>query len=423
MYHSDIRGQSETVGTIFLLGVITIGISLVGGAAAFNYIDQESVNKPLVNLEIQAEDGDNVVVNHMGGESLDTGSTVIIVRGSILTTLAGADSFDGVRDGQFKTGESIRHHLGSRGAVKVFVVDEDVGEVVASEVITLPGSGEWLIENFNGPDRAEEGEDIEVSAEINNTADGELTQNVVFSVDGKPEDDEDITLSSGEQKFVEFDYTIDQGEDIQVAIATNDDSKSVEVTVEEMGDLVVENLTAPDEAKESEEIKVSAEINNTGTLELTQNITFSVNGTPTQTDENVAVSSGKKEINFTYEPTTLGEINVRISTDNDHKSETVNVNPMGASDLVALKTEVGDPVGVSDSMGDVYMEVPESYDSNVVIDVEHPFGFSNQTEVAPGEVVKLTVPTIFTPDSIFYIDEVNDDTFRNEVTIETSFFA
>ena len=426
MSQLDTRGQSGTVGSILLIGMVIVSITLAGGAATFNYINQESTDEPLTSLEIKSSDEGDVIVNHMGGEPLDIESTVVIVEGSIVTTFAGADSFDGERDGLFNTGESISHSLTNEGTVNALVVDENSGEIVASETITLSEGGQLWVEDFTTPDEAKEGEEITVSAEINNTGDGELTQDIMFSVNEETQEiDEEVTLSGGEDTVVEFDYTIIQEKDIQVRIATEDDDESAEIDVEKAGELKVEAFTAPDEAEEGEKITVSAEINNTGDGELTQYVVFSVDGDvdgdDVERNESVTVPPSGTEVNFIYEPESVGEIEVGISTDDDEDSDSVEITPKGPSSLVSLTTLDGEPFSTGffgNRMNDISVKVPESSESNITINIEAPISGTTTKTVSPGDKEQLD-DVMALDDGNYFIVNVVDNPEEDEVTIET----
>ena len=425
MSQLDTRGQSGTVGSILLIGMVIVSITLAGGAATFNYINQESTDEPLTSLEIKSSDEGDVIVNHMGGEPLDIESTVVIVEGSIVTTFAGADSFDGERDGLFNTGESISHSLTNEGTVEALVVDKNSGEIVASETITLTEGGQLWVENFTTPDEAEEGEEITVSAEISNTGDGELTQDVMFSVKTASEEiqeiDKEVTISGGENTVVEFDYTIIQEKDIQVRITTEDDDESAEIDVEKAGELKIEAFTAPEVSEEGEEIVVSAEIDNTGDVELTQEVLFSVNGDDEERNERVTVPPNGTEVNFVYEPESVGEIEVRISTDDDEDSDSVEITPKGPSSLVSLTTLDGEPFSTGffgNRMNDISVKVPESSESDMTINIVPPVLDTITVTVSPGDEEELD-DVMFFDDSFYWVDNVVDNPEEDEVTIET----
>lgn len=142
MLPSDTRGQSETIGTLLLVGMLVVTITLAGGAAVDNYLNQASADEPLVDLEIESEDSDKINIQHLGGEVIDTETTVVMVNGSILGVFAEADSFDGDRDGRFRPSESVTFtHSISEGTIDVLVIDQARNVVIEQEEITLVEPG------------------------------------------------------------------------------------------------------------------------------------------------------------------------------------------------------------------------------------------------------------------------------------------
>ena len=155
MLMSDIRGQSETVGTILLVGLVITAVTLAGGVMLFGYLNQASVNEPLVNLEIEPEDGDDIRIQHSGGENIDTETTKVMANSSTLGSLTDADSFDGDQDGRFVTGESVTYTPSiSEDTIDVLIIDRSTNTVIERETITLEDifdftSGDDVIDEVN----------------------------------------------------------------------------------------------------------------------------------------------------------------------------------------------------------------------------------------------------------------------------------
>jgi len=155
MLMSDIRGQSETAGTILLVGLVITTVTLAGGVMLFGYLNQASVNEPLVNLEIEPEDGDDIRIQHSGGENIDTETTKVMANSSTLGSLTDADSFDGDQDGRFVTGESVTYTPSiSEDTIDVLIIDRSTNTVIERETITLEDifdftSGDDVIDEVN----------------------------------------------------------------------------------------------------------------------------------------------------------------------------------------------------------------------------------------------------------------------------------
>jgi len=82
-------------------------------------------------------------------------------------------------------------------------------------------------------DEVEEGDTVTVEFTVENTGDAEGTQDIVFSVDGAEEDSVEITLDVGDTYSGEFTWEAGEPGDYDLEVASEDDSDSVTVTVEE----------------------------------------------------------------------------------------------------------------------------------------------------------------------------------------------
>ena len=387
MPQTDTRAQSETLGTILMIAVITASITFAGGAVTVNYFDQASTDKPLAELEIESEDGSNIDIRHTGGEALDMNNTVVIIDGLTLGTLGDIGSFDGNRDEVFSIGESITiNPSASRGTIEVLVVDKTTNSIVKREEIILVDrqEGKLSVENFDAPEDAKQGETITVSADIVHSGDVELTQDVNFSVNGIQEDTEEITLEDGSQN-VEFSYTVaeDEGADsITVEITTIDDGESAEVTVLDVGELTIENFDAPEDAEQGETITVSADIVHRGDVELTQDVTFNVNSNQVSSEE-VTLGGGVQNVEFSYtvpEDEDADSITVEITTDDDEESVEIPVN--AAPEVLYVSGSAGSSDGLFiDTNSVLNFEVESTYGAEIEIT-----GFSTTGPAGAGGV-------------------------------------
>jgi len=135
MPHTDAKGQS-TVAPILLVGLVMV-VGSLSAPVFLDHVGQSSVGGPLADLEIETGNGKDIVINHRGGEPINTESVKIVVDDSTLTTLSDADTFDGNQNGRFSLGESVTHTADDEGVVKVAVVDKDTGKTVAHRTIML----------------------------------------------------------------------------------------------------------------------------------------------------------------------------------------------------------------------------------------------------------------------------------------------
>jgi subtilisin family serine protease/uncharacterized lipoprotein YbaY len=195
--------------------------------------------------------------------------------------------------------------------------------------------GELSVTDFNAPTDARLGEEITVTAEISHSGDVELTQDVIFNIDGTQEGSREVTLDSGTQS-ISFSYTIparETADAITTAIKTKDDAASSDVAVLEMGELSVEDVSVPDNATRGEEITISADISHSGDFELSQDVMLGVSAPVDEyPTKEVSLASGERTVSFTYTIPEYGVVDpfsVQISTENDSDDATIDIVEAG----------------------------------------------------------------------------------------------
>jgi hypothetical protein len=194
------------------------------------------------------------------------------------------------------------------------------------------------IEVTSTPDSVEIGGTLTAEWEVENTGDLEGTQTVVFSVDSLvPEGSQEVTLGGGETTTGEFSYTVTEGDtgELTVTVATDDDTAEATVTVPEPATFAV-GITAlsPVQVQAGSEVAVPWEVQNTGDLEGTQTLVFSVDGT----------EEGSQEVTLGGGETTTGEFTYASSEDQAELelSATVASNNSDASVTVIPTGELPD---------------------------------------------------------------------------------
>ena len=222
--------------------------------------------------------------------------------------------------------------------------DENISEIDPVELnLTFPDEtfvGELIVDiNETTSDLdVDSDEEISVEVDIENTGGAaELTQNLTAEVDEELQAAENVTLEPGETDTTTLSFDAKPAFDEQdVLVSSDDDQDRAELTVREVGELTVENLEAPTEAGQGEEISVSADIVHSNEVELTQNVTFTV--TDAETDdsldtqaEEVTLEEGQQPVsfNFTVPVDQENNINVEIATDDDSKNQTVATQDLG----------------------------------------------------------------------------------------------
>ncbi len=111
----------------------------------------------------------------------------------------------------------------------------------AETTVTIEETGEpeFAVTDFDAPETAEPGDEVTVSATIENVGESEGTQTVSYSVDEQDIDEETLDLESGESETVTFSSTM-PADDSTHTIATDDDQASA----------TIETADEPDPAEE-----------------------------------------------------------------------------------------------------------------------------------------------------------------------------
>ncbi len=184
------------------------------------------------------------------------------------------------------------------------------------------------------PDSVEIGGTLTAEWEVENTGDLEGTQTVVFSVGSlAPEGSQEVTLGGGETTTGEFSYTVAEGDtgELTVTVATDDDSAEATVTVPEPATFAV-SITAisPVQVQAGSEVAVPWEVQNTGDLEETQTLVFSVDGTEEGSQE-VTLGGGETTTGeFTYTTSEdQAEVELTATVASDDSDASVTVVPTG----------------------------------------------------------------------------------------------
>ena len=94
------------------------------------------------------------------------------------------------------------------------------------------------------PDPVTEGENVTVTADVENTGDGDGTQEIRLLINGSEEDSDSPILNQGESKQVEFNYTTSSSDRpvIEASVATDDTSESTYVQVEDASEFTEQGL-------------------------------------------------------------------------------------------------------------------------------------------------------------------------------------
>ncbi|MCU4926033.1 right-handed parallel beta-helix repeat-containing protein [Halobacteria archaeon AArc-dxtr1] len=184
------------------------------------------------------------------------------------------------------------------------------------------------------------GEDLLVTATVENTGDEDGTQTVELVADGTVLDEIDVTLTGGESETVTLVWatsTGDAGDAITIVVESDDSEASTDVTVEAAyADLtVVDGTLDRSDVEVGESVTISAEVTNDGTIAGDETISLEIDGVVAD-DATVSVAPGTTEtVTFEHVFADAGEYAVTIG---GTAVDTVTVAPPPASFDVLIES-------------------------------------------------------------------------------------
>jgi hypothetical protein len=310
------------------------------------------VNITAVGQEVVA--GDLLSVNYTvenTGEVQETQDIEFSVNGSVEKTTTNVTVTAGATIARSFTYETTEGDVPAVDVAVTSADDTDTETVPVGE----PPFFEVAITNVDGP--VVEGESLTVDYEVTNTGDAEGTQAINFTVDGVEQGtDPGITLASGNSSTGQFTYQTTDGDapNLTVEVASDDDTATSTVTVDEPPLFEVALTGVDSEVTEGENLTVDYEVTNTGDVEGTQDIEFTVDGTSEGTEAGVTLGAGATfDSQFTYETVDgdAPEVSVAVASANDTATDTVTVNEPPFFDVVIAfidkEVTAGDPLTVA----------------------------------------------------------------------------
>lgn len=191
------------------------------------------------------------------------------------------------------------------------------------------------------------GETVTVTVAVENTG-GDSEQTVTLRADDEELASEDVELDGGDAESVDLSWETANNDvgDHDCTIDTADDSESLSVTVEDApASFDVEITSAPEHIASGQVVTVVATVENTGTLEGTQDIEFSAGEELQETVSDVTLAgTAAEEFEFTYETTEredAPDVDVAVSSEDDSASQTVPVVTTSVSKLRQLGSKGG----------------------------------------------------------------------------------
>ena len=246
----------------------------------------------------------------------------------------------------------------SGSEVDLYAVGENDFDVVTVNVTSE--EPQFDVDITNATDTATEGEEVEVTAEINNSGDADGSQIVYLQEpDGKIADSKEVALDAGKNKKVNLTWKTTSGDAIsdgQLTVQSDDDDDATNVTVFESGSAGEPRFIVDIEKDfyqvdfEDDTANLNVDVENVGNASGTQDIgLFNFDGALVDVSE-VKLDPGKtKTVKLVWAPDEeyAGETDtVKVASADDSDTATVDVN-----DSIALESffkmdirSVDDPV-------------------------------------------------------------------------------
>jgi predicted nucleic acid-binding Zn-ribbon protein len=406
---------------------VTVAVSSTDDTAS----ESVTVNEPanfevtLTSVNSSVTGGESITVAYdvtNTGDIRDTQDIEFAVNGTTEgietgVTLNGSETFSG----QF----SYQTVAGDTPAVTVAVSSTDD---TASESVTVnePATFEVTLTSVNSSVTG--GETITVDYEVTNTRDVQDTQDIEFTINGTTEGIETgVTLNGSETVSGQFSYQTVAGDTpaVTVAVSSTDNTARESVAVNEPANFEVTLTSVDSSVTGGETITVAYNVTNTGDVQDTQDLEFTINGT-TETIESGVTLNGSETFSgqFSYQ-TFVGDtpaVTVAVSSTDDTTSESVTVNEPATFDvtLTSVNSSVteGEPITVNyevtntrdvQDTQDIEFTINgtiEAVETGVTLNGSETFSsqFSYQTLVGDTPAVTVAVSS-------------TDDTARESVTV------
>jgi subtilisin family serine protease len=255
--------------------------------------------------------------------------------------------------------------------------DGDAGEYEAvvstendqtTEPILVVSPPEFTVDIVSATESVEEGQDVEVTAEITNIGDVDDMQTVTLDIAGLGSDSADVDLPFGESTEETFAVSTSTGDAGQydAVVASEDDSDSVAVEVTGNTDFQIVNVAAPP-VIEGETLDITATIENLGEETGTHTVSASIEGLGEDTTT-VTVAPGESanaSLSLDTQIGLAGEHQLTVATPHDTATMTAEL------ELPKLPNQDAHP---EDTDGD---DLYEDADGNGVFDILDVLVFFN----------------------------------------------
>lgn len=197
------------------------------------------------------------------------------------------------------------------------------------------------------PDDVPEGETVELDTLIWNSGDVDGTQTVTWDANELGEDSKEVFIESGETESVTLTIDTAQGDAgtySDTTVSTEDDTEDVGLfEVLEPAEYTVDIIDTNDPVDEGEDLDVTAEIENVGEADGSQEVTLDAEelGVDSSTVEVPGGETEQETFTVSTESGDAGDYTATVESDDDEDSQLVTVEEVSA-DSVSVETHPGE---------------------------------------------------------------------------------
>jgi hypothetical protein len=211
----------------------------------------------------------------------------------------------------------------------------------------------------------EAGETLTVTVMIENASDGDAVGEVSLQRGNEAVDTSEVELEAGVSESVDLAWDTSPGDvgEHELVVATPLERVSRAVTVEQApATFDVEITRVPEHVTPGVAVAIEVIVENTGTLEGTQDIEFSIDDTVEHTEQGLTLAGQESEtIIYTHETTgdVRTEIPITVASEDDETSDTVPIVTQSVSSWRELGNKGGmGPLGWVVLLGMVILLIP-----------------------------------------------------------------
>jgi len=283
---------------------------------------------------------------------------------------------------------------GDAGDYTATVASED--DTDSTDVrVDAPANFEVAIDGTNSP--VVESDPLTVTASVENTGDLADSQEITLAVDGTTEDTTAVDLAGGESTTVTLSWDTRPGDagNYTATVASDDDTDSTDVRVNELANFTVDLVSVPSPILEGQFFPVTARIENVGDRAGSQNVAFRIDDEQLDVQTIELAGGEASDIQFLWTTGTgdAGEHTTTVSTANDTATREFRVLTPGSLRVEIESTNAPVLIGETLEVTATVRNVGDTIrDQPVELTVDGEAITSTEVGLGSGESTTVTLP-------------------------------